>query len=153
MTSRMIPYSANIQFVLYDCAKESSGRCGLAHGHAGTPFSLGHYIHRYYISTGACFFNLCTPQSISINFPLEISPPYCFYPPPLLPGRSESPELYLRVLVNEEPRNIGLCSHGSSAEDEWALSHSLCKLELFREGAQNATQGFSPLFQLCKSPG
>lgn len=74
--------------------------------------------------------------------------------PPPFSDPAQSPHLYVRLLVNEEPRDIGLCDSSSdgAADDQWAHSHSLCKLPVLRESAYNATRGFSPLFQLCKGP-
>lgn len=61
------------------------------------------------------------------------------------------PELYVRLLVNEEPVEMGLCRAGGADEEfKWGRAHLLCPLELLRESAYNATGGFSELRKLCK---
>ena len=52
---------------------------------------------------------------------------------------ADDPELYVRLLVNEKPVKIGLCN----GEME------LCKLEVLKKNAFDATDGFSGLKKLC----
>ena len=61
---------------------------------------------------------------------------------------------YVRLLVNEEPQEIGLCKDTQQAieEDQLARDHSLCKLDVLKERAYKATHGFSPLTELCQEP-
>ena len=71
-------------------------------------------------------------------------------PPPLpsiISASQQSSDNYVQLLVNEEPREIGVCRSSDSGEHgEWEHSHSLCKLEVLIK----ATEGLSPLTELCK---
>lgn len=69
-----------------------------------------------------------------------------------------TPDLYVRLLVNEKPMKMGLCREGSGygggsdgGVAEWAESQHLCRLQVLGDGAYNMTKGFSSLSELCKA--
>lgn len=66
-------------------------------------------------------------------------------------GEVQPADLYVRLLVQEEPREIGLCgSNDTGEEPSWVRAHSLCRLDRLRDNAYKATRGFSLLTELCK---
>ncbi len=74
-------------------------------------------------------------------------------------GGAQTSQLNVRLLVNERPVRIGLCgdasetSHCHAVENEEKCQQELffCGLDILRERAYNATNGFSTLTELCKS--